>query len=216
MLEGSRSQLGMLIGAGPGLPRPGPAPLWRRPSSRLSGHYESPVSSSRPVGGRMAMPTLGASDPFSDLSWTTTSMVLPLRSPLTGAPMRNTSSPSCSTTWSSSLGSPAAKPIWISSVARLISTGSRRRTVPSGVSWAPMRALASSVTVIKQSPFSRVRKETPARYLAGVSEQKLTLRCDLPYADRLLDLLGQRLLLRIVAVDRADVSLVVPAGVLPS
>ena len=37
----------------------------------VGGHYESPVSGSQPVGGRMAMPTLGASDPFSDLSWTT-------------------------------------------------------------------------------------------------------------------------------------------------
>ena len=87
MLEGSRSQLGMLIGAGPGRGSLG-TPLWRRPGTRPSGHYESPVSGSRPVGGRMAMPTLGASDPFSDLSWTTTSMVLPLRSPLTGAAMR--------------------------------------------------------------------------------------------------------------------------------
>jgi hypothetical protein len=38
---------------------------------------------------------------------------------------------------------------------------------------AEIRALASSVTVIKPSPFSRVRKRRPRRDPAGVSERKV-------------------------------------------
>ena len=61
----------------------------------------------------MPMTTLGRSAPFSDSSsssCTITSMVLPFSSPLTGAAIRRTSSPSCSTIWSSLWGSPGAKP----------------------------------------------------------------------------------------------------------
>jgi hypothetical protein len=78
----------------------------------------------------MPMPTLGLSAPFSDSSCTTTSMVLPLSSSLTGAAIRSTSSPSCSMIWSSPWGSPGANLSVICSVAWSRATGSRRKTVP--------------------------------------------------------------------------------------
>src|SRR5918997_229391 len=78
--------------------------------------------------------------------------VLPLSASLTGQAMRSRSRSSCSTTWSSSVGSPKRRPTWALPFSGCASTGSRRRTVPSGRSTCFRSILASSVTVIMLSP----------------------------------------------------------------
>src|ERR687889_2607679 len=85
---------------------------------------------------------------FGPSGVSTVCIVPPSRASLTGPAMCNRPSPSYSTTWSPSIGSPDTRPISTRPVAWSTSSGSRRRTVPSGYSASQRSSLACSVTVI--------------------------------------------------------------------
>src|ERR671921_1356779 len=108
--------------------------------------YEEPLtegsgpSASSGGGGRMSI--------FGPSGVSTVCMVPPSRASLTGPAICSRPSPSCSTTWSPSIGSPDTRPISTRPVAWSTSSGSRRRTVPSGYSASQRSSLACSVTVI--------------------------------------------------------------------